>query len=279
MVIVNSQEKWVKLQKVMKTTHFVYLQILSDVQKHPKENRVSCFYIVTPFEKYIVPVNHNEKFGTIEKIDVDDSKVCVGDMKSFLHNSMIECDRIFGLIDLNWCHYNKTNEPYDFDKHLTNAHHHNYRVHYDKENVNRLVNLLPAHIKYDNENSEFLTFMDMIGHHYDNIWTHIKAMTDVHDRSEDVTTGISATLVKPIAESLGFQINEGRDLVSLPQYHLGLAESGSNTGVYNVRYTKRSQKDLTREIWNRILATMPYMLKTKGTKQSLKSLTIGPGIS
>lgn len=149
---------------------------------------------------------------------------------------------------------------------------------YDKENVNRLVNLLPAHIKYDNENSEFLTFMDMIGHHYDNIWTHIKAMTDVHDRSEDVTTGISATLVKPVAESLGFQINEGRDLVSLPQYHLGLAESGSNTGVYNVRYTKRSQKDLTREIWNRILATSPYMLKAKGTKQSLKSLIAAYGI-
>ena len=147
MVIINSQEKWVKLQRVMKTTHFVYLQILSDVQKHPKENRVSCFYIVTPFEKYIVPVNHNEKFGTIEKIDVDDSKVCVGDMKSFLHNSMIECDRIFGLIDLNWCHYMKTNEPYDFDKHLTNAHHHNYRIHYDKENVNDIIPLV-KHAEY-----------------------------------------------------------------------------------------------------------------------------------
>ena len=86
MVIVNSKKKWVKLQKVMKTTHFVYLQILSDANKHPKQNRVSCFLIVTPFEKYIVPVNHNEKFGTIEKIDVDDSKFCVSDMKSFLHN-------------------------------------------------------------------------------------------------------------------------------------------------------------------------------------------------
>ena len=39
--------------------------------------------------------------------------------KSFMHNSMIDCDHIFGLIDLNWCHYMKTNEPYDFDKHLT----------------------------------------------------------------------------------------------------------------------------------------------------------------
>ena len=142
MVIVNSKEKWDSLQKVMRTTHFVYLQILSDVNKHPKDNRVSCFYIVTPFEKYIVPVNHNEKFGTIETIDVDDSKVCVGDMKSFLHNSMIKCDRVFGLIDLNWCHYMKTNEPYDFDKHLTNAHHHNYRLHYDKENVNDIIPLV-----------------------------------------------------------------------------------------------------------------------------------------
>ena len=147
MVIVNSKKKWVKLQKVMKTTHFVYLQILSDVQKHPKENRVSCFYIVTPFEKYIVPVNHNEKFGTIEKIDVDDSKVCVGDMKSFLHNSMVEADEIFGLIDLNWCHYMKTNESYDMDKHLTNAHHWYYRTHYDKENINDVIPLV-KHAEY-----------------------------------------------------------------------------------------------------------------------------------
>ena len=90
MVIVNSKEKWSHLQKRMKTQHFVYLQMFSDVHKHPKQNRVSCFYIRTMQEEYIVPVNHNEKFGTIQTIDVDDSKVCVGDMKSFMHNSMID---------------------------------------------------------------------------------------------------------------------------------------------------------------------------------------------
>ena len=147
MVIVNTEKKWKNLQRQMRTTHFVYLQMLSDVNKHPKQNRVSCFLIVTPYEKYIVPVNHSEKFGTIETIDCSESKVCVGDMKSFLHNSMIETDEIFGLIDLNWCHYNKTNEPYDFDKHLTNAHHHNYRVHYEKENVNDIIPLV-KHAEY-----------------------------------------------------------------------------------------------------------------------------------
>ena len=112
----------------------------------------------------------------------------------------------------------------------------------------------------------------------DRIWTYVKSLTDVHDRSEDITKGISAGLVEPVAESLGFPMIEGRDMVSLPQYHLGLAESGSGTGIYNVRYTNKSQKDVTREIWNRILATMPYMLKTKGTKQSLKSLIAAYGI-
>ena len=137
---------------------------------------------------------------------------------------------------------------------------------------------MPEHITSDFENSEFLNFMDMIGHHYDIIWSYIKSLTDVHDRSEDITKGISAGLVEPVAESLGFPMIEGRDMVSLPQYHLGLAESGSGTGIYNVRYTQKSQKDVTREIWNRILATMPYMLKTKGTKQSLKSLIAAYGI-
>ena len=75
MVIVNTEKKWKNLQRQMRTTHFVYLQMLSDVQKHPKENRVSSFFVQTMTEGYIVPVNHNERFGTIEKIDVDDSKV------------------------------------------------------------------------------------------------------------------------------------------------------------------------------------------------------------
>ena len=149
---------------------------------------------------------------------------------------------------------------------------------YDRANPNMLINLLPEHISYDVENEDFLRFMHMIGHHYDQIWTHIKALTDVHDRSEDITKGISQALVEPVAKSLGFEMKEGKDLVSLPQYYLGLAESGSNTGIYNVRFTKKSQKDVTREIWNRILASMPYMLKSKGTKQGLKSVLAAYGI-
>ena len=151
MVIINSKEKWSHLQKRMKTQNFVYLQMLSDVNKHPKENRVSCFYIRTALREYIVPVNHNEKFGTIEHIKVNKDQF-VNDLKSHKHNTMINSDK---LVDLSWNHYMKTNEPYDMDKHLTNAHHWYYRTHYDKDNINDVIPLV-KHAEYFREVSNDL---------------------------------------------------------------------------------------------------------------------------
>ena len=169
----------------MKTQNFVYLQMLSDVNKHPKENRVSCFYIRTIQEEYIVPVNHNEKFGTIETIDVEDSKVCVSDVKSFLHNSMINCDEVFGLIDLNWCHYMKTNEPYDMDKHLTNAHHWYYRTHYDKDNINDVIPLV-KHAEYlKNISDDFVPYLNS---EYDQ--TILEVLSDVEKSGIQTTDGL-----------------------------------------------------------------------------------------
>ena len=187
MVIVNSKEKWDSLQKRMKTQHFIYLQMLSDIHKHPKENRVSCFYIRTIQEEYIVPVNHNEKFGTIQTIDVDDSKVCVGDMKSFIHNSMIDCDHVFGLVDLNWCHYMKTNEPYDFDKHLTNAHHHNHRLHYDKENVNDIIPLVKHGEYFSKVSMDLLNYLEDHNYYDQSI---LEVLSKLEDNGIQTTDGL-----------------------------------------------------------------------------------------
>jgi len=144
MVIINTKVEWDILKRRMEEQPFVYLQMYSDVNKHPKENRISCIYIGMALRSYIVPVNHNEKFGYIDNVETDET-ICVVDLKQHLHNSMIKRDynsKTLGTIDLNWCHYMKTNQPYDFDKHLTTAHHHNYRLHYEKENVNDIVPLV-----------------------------------------------------------------------------------------------------------------------------------------
>ena len=144
MVIVNTQDSWETLSKRLQKEPFVYLQMFSDVNKHPLDNRVSCYYIRTMTKEFIVPVHHNERFSDdIQYLNID-TPMLVSDLKSYNHISMITSNEVY---DLNWCHYMKTNQPYDFDKHLTNAHHHNYRLHYDKENVNDIIPLV-KHAEY-----------------------------------------------------------------------------------------------------------------------------------
>jgi hypothetical protein len=155
MIIVNTQEKWDLLSKKVGNQPFVYLQMYSDVNLHPFQNRISCYYIRTLENEYIVPVYHNERFSDIiwEANSIHTkTPILVSDLKSYYHKSMIISDEVY---DLNWCHYMKTNEPYDFDKHLTNAHHHNYRLHYDKENINDIIPLV-KHAEYFSNLSEDL---------------------------------------------------------------------------------------------------------------------------
>jgi hypothetical protein len=51
---------------------------------------------------------------------------------------------------------------------------------YDKSNKHRLQGHLPMFIQDDESNNVMLKFIDMMGHHFDDIWTFVKAMTDVH---------------------------------------------------------------------------------------------------
>tara|TARA_B100000287_G_scaffold308549_1_gene291722 strand:+ start:239 stop:1510 length:1272 start_codon:yes stop_codon:yes gene_type:complete len=197
MKIINTEKKWDELQRKMRTTHFVYLQMLSDVNKHPKQNRVSCFYIRTMYEGYIVPVNHSEKFGHINNVEVD-SKVCVGDMKAFKHNSMVECDSMYGLIDLNWCHYMKTNEPYDFDKHLTTAHHHNYRLHYDKENVNDIIPLVKHAEYFEKVTGDLMDYVEDV-QYYDQ--TILEVLSDIESNGIQTTKGMVFSEYNPFTST------------------------------------------------------------------------------
>ena len=99
---------------------------------------------------------------------------------------------------------------------------------------------MPQHIKFDTSNDTYLTLVDMIGHHFDNIWVYIKALTDVYDRREKLTEGISRDLLMSVGQSLGWQLSDGKDLVSLSKYALGKEVTGS--AVSN--YSDTSERDI-----------------------------------
>ena len=139
---------------------------------------------------------------------------------------------------------------------------------YDNENNNRLSNILPEFIKFDESNKEYLTFTDMIGQHFDHIWEYINALSDTYDRRDKLDEGLSKNLIYNVAQSLGWNLNDGKDLVSLPKFTLGKEVSGSSFSDYSAI----AERDISREIWNRILNNMPFFLKNKGTVRSLKGM-------
>ena len=149
---------------------------------------------------------------------------------------------------------------------------------YDQDNPNRLVNLIPEHIKRDSENQPFLDFLDMVGHYYDNIWIYVKAFEDIYDRSENLKEGLSKDLVWAVSNAFGWKQPSGKELVDLHRYIKGYQLSGSATSSTYEVYSTETEKDLEREVWGRVLSSMPYILKRKGTKESIQALVNAYGV-
>ena len=137
---------------------------------------------------------------------------------------------------------------------------------YDTNNQNRLVNNLPGHVKYDDESKVFLDFMDMVGQQFDETWIYLKHFTDMNDRQNKLSEGISKDIVKHVAKASGLQVYSGNDLLNLSEYLLGKDIDDASQKF------EKAQEEVTEEIWKRILANLPYFQRTKGTIRALKGL-------
>ena len=147
---------------------------------------------------------------------------------------------------------------------------------YDEQNGNSLVNHIPEYIRMDEANSEFSTFVHMIGQHYDTLWTYINALTKIRSRDEHPKLGIPKQLVYSIAEQYGIKLISGRQSADLWKYKLGVNSSGSYQTTGSL--FSRSEEDLVTDVWRRVVNNMPYLLKTKGTERSIKALLNTYGI-
>tara|TARA_R100000008_G_scaffold66271_1_gene43281 strand:- start:3183 stop:7127 length:3945 start_codon:yes stop_codon:yes gene_type:complete len=142
---------------------------------------------------------------------------------------------------------------------------------YDRQNRNRLLDNIPDHVVNDGRNVAFHTFINMMGEHFDNIHSYIKEIPQIYDRRQPLDEGISKELIYAVGRSLGFYLNDGQDLISLPKLVLGQEATGSDANVFSTHSTK-AQKDISREIWKRMINNMPFFLKTRGTLRSFKGL-------
>jgi len=148
---------------------------------------------------------------------------------------------------------------------------------YDNENDSALVKTIPEHIRRDVNNDQYELFVNMIGHHFDILYTYIEALTKTYKPQEHPKLGHSKEVLYNVAESLGWKLANGKQASSLWKYALGV-DSGSGAYQSTGSIFSKSDEEITTEVWRRIVNNLPYILKTRGTGRSVKALMNAYGI-
>ena len=148
---------------------------------------------------------------------------------------------------------------------------------YDSQNESALINLIPISLKEDPLNQDYLLFVNMIGQHFDILWTYVESLTNINKREEHPNDGMSDELLYDVAKSMGWNLSNGWGQANLWEYVLGTDASGNRSTTIGGLETKPKQKIIA-EVWRRILNNLPYIYKSKGTARSIKALLSCYGI-
>lgn len=150
---------------------------------------------------------------------------------------------------------------------------------YDSLNFNSLNIAVPEFIKLDRNNEGITTFVNMLGHHFDILYTYINHMTKIHKREENPKLGMPNELLYSVAKQFGWNLTDGNQGQQLWQYVLGTDETGTPlTGSNTVGDPSVPGRDMTYAVWRRIVNNLPLLLKSKGTKRSIQALLSCYGI-
>ena len=153
---------------------------------------------------------------------------------------------------------------------------------YDDYNQNNLVYTVPSFIKDDGNNDQYITFLNMVGHYFDNIWIFLNAITDINLANNNLEQGISKDLVYTTLQSLGVKLyNKYGDSDNIPFLigNNGNSSFDNNFTLTGSYLNSIPQKDLLAESYKRIYHNLPLLLKTKGTTYGLQTLISTFGIT
>jgi len=154
---------------------------------------------------------------------------------------------------------------------------------YDLSNGSILINSIPTYLRDDPNNENYLTFVHMIGQHFDNLWIYGKAVTDKYDADNRLNFGISKDLVGEALKNFGVKLytsnNSIEDLFGSfigQAYQSGSEDinfyiTGSITGS-NTPIQPSSYDNYNKEIQKRIYHNLSHLVKTKGTERGLRAL-------
>lgn len=142
-------------------------------------------------------------------------------------------------------------------------------VKYDKNNRDSLLNNSPEYIYENVDNDDYLKFLSMIGHHFDNIYLHISNIGIYKEIGRDIDSGMTGKMVSYVLNSFGFKIPPGMSgLIESSDTVENYLSSGEQNGIVN----HISVDEKTKTIWKRMLINLPSIYKSKGTEECIRQI-------
>ena len=135
---------------------------------------------------------------------------------------------------------------------------------YDRNNRDSLFSNTPEYIQLDQNNEEYLTFLAMAGHHFDNIYTYISALPIERQIRNELKSSVPNNTLKEMLISFGWDVDDIIDSLNIDEVYLN--------SLNGQEYDSLSANTRLQTIWNRILVTLPGIYKTKGTEECVKYL-------
>jgi len=135
---------------------------------------------------------------------------------------------------------------------------------YDSTNRDSLLANVPQYITDDSNNIDYLTFLNMAGHHFDNIYTYISAMPVERQVKNELTSSVPINTLKEMLYSFGWNVDDIIGSLDIDEVYLNSMDSAS--------YDALSGQERLQTIWNRILVNLPGIYKTKGTLECVNYL-------
>jgi len=140
---------------------------------------------------------------------------------------------------------------------------------YDINNRDSLINNTPEYVYNDTDNDEYLKFLSMVGHHFDNIYLYISNIGIYKNIGDDTSTGLTGKLITNILNGFGFKVPPGLsgtlEYSEVDELYLNSSESNKYNNSISV-------DDKTKTIWKRLLTNLPSIYKSKGTEECLRQI-------
>lgn len=138
-------------------------------------------------------------------------------------------------------------------------------IDYDKNNLDSLINQLPAYIKEGVDYDDYLKFTAMVGHFFDNILVYIKKFPKTYPLGKSELNDYPKNLLDELLNSFNWNTT-----------NFNFQDSDIKQYLYNnTEYPEllsSSYFDYGKKILNRIANNLPILYKTKGTSTSLDLL-------